>query len=341
MKKYDVVIVGAGPGGLRCAEILGQSKKKVLLVDRKKVIGPKVCAGGITNSNIQHFVLPPSILDHSYNKIKVYVGSKFKYLEQKEPFVHTVDRKNLGQYQLSRLDKKYVTVMKNTIISGIFENYVQSSSGEKYYFDYLVGADGSNSIVRKHLGLNTEKFALAIQYIIKTSKFKEFEMFADAKRFSSGYAWIFPHTDYVSIGTGCDPKTFSIKKLKNNFHEWLDMKKIDYSKGEYQAHTINYDYKGTDFGNKFLIGDAAGLASGLTGEGIQQAIISAEEIANKIINPKHKYSLIEKLLKQKKSHNLTLKILQSNYLARWFWLKVFILFLGNRKFNKKVIKMFV
>jgi dihydrolipoamide dehydrogenase len=37
-KKYDVVIVGAGPGGLRCAEVLGKAGKNVLLVEKKKLL---------------------------------------------------------------------------------------------------------------------------------------------------------------------------------------------------------------------------------------------------------------------------------------------------------------
>ncbi|MEA3479944.1 MAG: NAD(P)/FAD-dependent oxidoreductase, partial [Bacteroidota bacterium] len=34
MKKFDVIIVGAGPAGLRCAEILGKSALKVLLLEK-------------------------------------------------------------------------------------------------------------------------------------------------------------------------------------------------------------------------------------------------------------------------------------------------------------------
>jgi len=34
MESFDVVIVGAGPAGLRCAETLGNSKYKVLLLEK-------------------------------------------------------------------------------------------------------------------------------------------------------------------------------------------------------------------------------------------------------------------------------------------------------------------
>ena len=45
---YDVIIVGAGPGGLACAEITASQGLKTLVLERKTIIGKKVCAGGVT-----------------------------------------------------------------------------------------------------------------------------------------------------------------------------------------------------------------------------------------------------------------------------------------------------
>ena len=47
MEKSEVLIVGGGPGGLACATSLARNGVRVVLVERKPVIGPKVCAGGI------------------------------------------------------------------------------------------------------------------------------------------------------------------------------------------------------------------------------------------------------------------------------------------------------
>ena len=46
--KFDVVIIGAGPAGLKCAEQLKNSNLSVLVIEKNKIIGPKVCAGGLT-----------------------------------------------------------------------------------------------------------------------------------------------------------------------------------------------------------------------------------------------------------------------------------------------------
>ncbi len=46
--KYDVVIVGAGPAGLELARLLGKRELSVLVIEKNRQLGKKVCAGGIT-----------------------------------------------------------------------------------------------------------------------------------------------------------------------------------------------------------------------------------------------------------------------------------------------------
>ena len=35
MEHFDVIIVGSGPAGLKCAEVLGKSDLKILLLEKK------------------------------------------------------------------------------------------------------------------------------------------------------------------------------------------------------------------------------------------------------------------------------------------------------------------
>ncbi len=39
MEKHDVVIVGAGPAGLRAAEVLARAGKDVLVLEKNDVVG--------------------------------------------------------------------------------------------------------------------------------------------------------------------------------------------------------------------------------------------------------------------------------------------------------------
>jgi geranylgeranyl reductase len=284
MKFYDVIIVGAGPGGLACARKLGNAGKKVLLLEKNKVIGPKVCAGGLTGKGLEYFKIPEGLLDFKFDMVNVFTPLQKRFINTDKAFIHTIDRKKLGQWQLKKIKKKNVIIRTSSMVTKITGSYIVVNDSRKIGYKYLVGADGSNSSVRAHLGLKVRDFLIAIQYIVPKTIYDKFEFFFDSKLFGAGYAWIFPHKKYVSIGCGCDPRIMPIKKIREGFDIWLRENNIDVSKGIFEASPINYDYQGHKFNNIFLVGDAAGLASGLTGEGIYQALVSGEEVAKLIID---------------------------------------------------------
>jgi geranylgeranyl reductase len=307
LDSYDVVIVGAGPGGLNCAHKL--NGKKVLLLEQNPEIGPKVCAGGISGEDLDYLKIPDKLLDCKLEEILVHTsdGKVARLNNSFDPF--TIERKNLGQWQLKQLGKN-VTVRTGCKVTKIGKDYVIVNGSEKAAFKYLVGADGSSSLVRRHLGLESRDVGITMQYIIP-GQHKDMEIFLDAKLFGVWYAWIFPHKGYISVGCGCDPKVISPGKLRKNFHKWMQERGIDFSNGQYESCPINVDFRGYRFGNIFLVGDAAGLASCLTGEGIYQALISGEEIARLILNPKHSPTKLEKLITEKKEETLIVKRLNS------------------------------
>lgn len=339
MKKFDVIIIGAGPAGLNCALTLAQVNKKVLLIEQNKIIGPKVCAGGLTGDDIRYLDLPVSLIDYKYKEIIFHTPFNDSSIKLDHYFVYTIDRKNLGQWQLKKLKKSTTQIKTGCRVSEIRKNHIVLENKEKIGFDFLVGADGSNSIVRRFLGLKTYYQDLAIQYIIKTKKYKKLEVFYDSSFFHSWYAWIFPHENYVSIGCCADPRYLSGQKLKDNFNQWLVNNKVDVSKGEYQAHTINFDYQGYKFGNIFLAGDAAGFASGFTGEGIYPALISGEEIAKLIIDQKYMPEKIKELIATKNTHNKILSVLEKSGPVREVEYESIALLLKTRLLNQKIAKV--
>lgn len=309
MESFDVVIIGAGPAGLSCAEKLGNSKYKVLVLEKNSEIGPKVCAGGLTNKSIEYLKLPTNLIDFNYNKIKFHINKSISLIENEKNFAYTIDRKNLGQWQLKKLEKfKNIHIRKKARVSKIEKNFILVNN-KKISYNFLVGADGSSSIVKRHLGIKSKNVDIAIQYIIPTKKRKEFEIFFNSKLFSAWYAWIFPHKNYVSVGCGCNPKILPSNKLIKNFNKWIKENNIDITNSKYEAFMINCCYSGHRFGDVFLAGDAAGFASGFTGEGIYQALVSGEEIAKIILDENYKSEKIKNLLKTKNRHNLLMNFL--------------------------------
>jgi len=295
MEKFDVVIVGAGPAGLSVAKILGEEEKRVLLLEKNSRIGPKICAGGLTQRSFQ-FRLPLNLADRIFNSFKINAFGKEMEIKGKRFLITTINREKLGQWMLKEI-KKNVQIRINSEVIEIERDYVFLKDGQKIKFDFLIGADGSLSLVRKYLNLPTKKAWSTIQYTI-TQDFKDLEVFFEPALFGSGYAWIFPHNNFVSVGCVTDSK-FQTLNLFKNFHYWLKKMKIEINQAELESFPINFDYHGFKFGNIFLVGDAAGFASGLTGEGIYAAILSGREVAQKILNPNYNFPGIRKLLKKK------------------------------------------
>ncbi|MDD3531954.1 MAG: NAD(P)/FAD-dependent oxidoreductase [Candidatus Shapirobacteria bacterium] len=306
---FDVVIIGAGPAGLKCAQTLSNTKYRVLVLEKNSQVGPKVCAGGLTGKDLDYLKLPPELIDFSYRKVKLHVnGLPFRVRDDKD-FIYTIDRKNLGQWQVNKLSGvKNIKIKIGAKVSKIDKGFVVVNK-RKIGYGFLVGADGSASIVRQCLGIKPKSTNVAIQYILPTKGYQDLELFFDSNLFSAWYAWIFPHRHYVSIGCGANPAILPADKLNSNFKNWLDKRGIDVSGGKYEAFAINCDYQGYRFGNVFLAGDAGGFASELTGEGIYQALVTGEEVAKTILNSNYQPRKINDLLTTKRRHNKVLKFL--------------------------------
>ena len=340
MKHYDVVIVGAGPAGLRCAEVLGKTDKNILILEKNSVIGPKVCAGGLTRKAMELMDIPDSLFEYKISNSVIRAPGNTHYGTLPEPVVNMIDRHQFGQWQASKLNKPNIEIRTHSKLSKIEDNKLSINGNEECSFTYLVGADGANSFVRKHLKLPVKKKLVTLQYKIPVTGSDRFELALNSDFFNSGYAWIFPHKDFLSVGCAVNPKYFQAQKLKVGFHKWLEQNNLNVAQAKYESFPVNYDYRGYAFGNIFLAGEAAGMASGLTGEGIYQALVSGSEIAKIIIDKNYVSKPMVEILRYNK---IQLRILQMFYFAGPFRNSLYnlIIKLFQSKFvNEKIINGF-
>ncbi len=296
---FDIIIIGAGPGGLTTATILASHGKRVLVCERNKIIGPKICAGGITLAGRTETVPLHLIERHFPNQI-VSSGWQTTIIKNQSPIVSTVNRHDLGQWMAERAARAGAIIKTDCPIHSIQKGSVTSRAGT-YRYDILIGADGANSMVRRHLDLATDLLGAGIHYHLPEA-LPDMVWHLDPGVFNTGYAWIFPQKNRTSVGAYCSRKDMAPHHLKEKLNAWMTDQGINYQNIKPQAANITFDYKGHQFDNVFLIGDAAGLASGLTGEGILPAIISGEEIARLIINPSYIPNKLHRLLKNHSRH---------------------------------------
>ncbi|MDH4158218.1 MAG: geranylgeranyl reductase family protein [candidate division Zixibacteria bacterium] len=308
-EQYDVVIIGAGPAGLTAGEELARSGRSVLILEKNEEIGPKICAGGLP-TKITELGIPLDIADRQFTSIKAHTGNKSYVISLPWVFLSTIDRQKLGRFLLNRAVSCGAEVRTGAYVKRIQPGHV-SLDGRDIHFRHLIGADSSASITRKHLGLKIEDMGVTFQYRVPWET-DDIELYVDAHTFGSGLGWVVPHAGYTIIGLGWDAKERKERNLKQTCRRWCRERGLDIAGASEEHWFINYDYRGWHFDNVFLVGDAAGFASGLTGEGIYYAMLSGREAARKIIDPAYPCPGIEEILKKKRAHERLLRLMQLN-----------------------------
>ena len=300
MQHFETIIIGAGPGGLACAATLAARGREVLVLEKKKTIGAKICAGGLTWAGLHSRNVPDHLIERSFSEQFVFSNWQKTEIRSQNPIIATINRQTLGQWMKHKAREAGAVIIAGSPVREISDTAVFTTD-RQYTFDYLVGADGSGSMTRRYLGLPAELVGSGLHYQVD-GDFPRMEWHLNTALFGNGYAWIFPHRGSASVGVYACRRHNRPRDLLEHFHIWLQEQGIDVSGTQLSAATINFDYRGWNFGRFFLVGEAAGLASGLTGEGILPAIVSGETVAMTIIDKNYQSGKLECLLRKHRRH---------------------------------------
>ena len=338
METFDVVIIGAGPGGLRCATVLARQGLSTLVLERKAVVGPKVCAGGIPYHALAELNIPLELQEASFPTQLIRTPWQQARVHFAEPVITTVNREALGAWQLAEARQAGAIIRTDVAVTAITGTYVLTKTC-KIAYRSLVGADGSASMVRRHLGLASNRVGVGINYQVPGS-WPEMEWHLAPQFFHSGYAWIFPHRHLTSVGAYADRNDLSAATLHRRLLAWAKTRSIDLAGLNAQSALINFDYQGWNFKPVFLVGDAAGLASGFTGEGIFPAIVSGETVARTILVPSYQPLRLNHLLLRQKLHNRLQKFYTGNTVICQISLEMLVLAIRLKLIGFEVLEMY-
>ena len=273
---FDVIIVGAGPGGLSCARTLRGSGLRVLVLEKNERVGKKICSGEISKK-----VFPGENFDrgHPWTEISVGTDDTKHVIKFGRPYLWTIGRYELESWIMSGADAEF---RFSEPVVKITPEHVETSKG-KYAYKHLVGADGSFSVVRKYLGLPTKDIAGWAYHFLDDKPCPEFQMYWLPKSFPAGYGYMMSKSrPQTMIGLAWAGEEFDHAKAERA-KKWLAEKfNIDTKKLRSEAMKGNADYRGWRFGNVYLVGDAGGFLNPLTTEGIHYAIRSGDAVARHI-----------------------------------------------------------
>lgn len=303
--KYDVVIVGGGPGGLRCAQILAGTGVKTALLERSRRIGTKVCAGGITWGGLMRSI-PAHLIQKTFCEQTVRTRYQNSIIRSAEPMIGTVSRLELGSFMAGEALQQGAEIFTGARATEIDRDKVWFQHRGRLLsieYDWLVGADGSHSKVRSYLGLDSgnDAYGIGMHYVVENGIDEMIWNFNPAA-FGSGYSWVFPHRSSSSVGAYLADGRISPLQLRKNLDSWLAAEKIDLSGARFEADRIHFGYRGWCFDRHFLVGEAAGLASPLTGEGINPAVLSGEAAARKILDRAFVAEKLDKCITRHRKH---------------------------------------
>jgi geranylgeranyl reductase family protein len=292
LNTFQIGIVGAGPAGSICAQVLGEAGVKVAIFDHSHP-REKPCGGFIEDRVVDEFEIPKALLE---NEVKWSLTERFRLRTRFlfEPSQFLASRKHFDHYLLQRaLKNKSVTFFDEKVDQVIEKKekwILRTNRGKCIRVKFLIGADGCPSLIRKYVykPIPREFLAVTVGYDLPCSSDYLERNFAKntvevyysrqyIKR--GGFIWIFPKKTKVNVGIGSRETGSKLKQALDTFISLHPAgKRLKNLEGRFFTHLIPSVWMKNFFdlpcsGNNWaLIGDAAGHVNAISGLGIYYAM---------------------------------------------------------------------
>lgn len=289
---HDVIVIGAGPSGALCAFTLRRLGLSVLVLDKATFPRSKPCGGGLSIKTLA--LMPYSVAPVLEKMTRGFelgfrspAGDRFRTALGRDPICTFAVRDRFDSFnfeQMLAVGADFETIGKIEAIIEADDAVTVETEGKRFSARYLVGADGANSRVRRLLRLDTHiRRGFALEGIVPYAALEKVpkpEFFFGAAR--NGYGWLFPKGDHVNVGlyTIDDDPSLSKDALRAYAQERLGTGVVEGVVGMPLGFGGERRIPVRD--RVLLVGDAAGYAEPLLGEGIHNAIKSGIAAAQAI-----------------------------------------------------------
>ena len=290
-----IAVVGGGPSGSWASIQLAKLGHNVTLIDS---LAPweKPCGGGVTTKTLEQFGIFKTDLPRvDIERITVFFGDKDSVSFAPNSPLAVVSRQELGKALLDEATRTGVRLVTDRVteIRGHKKQWILAGRETEVEADYLIGADGATSMVRRAtgVGLTPEDLCVTLGYFIPGSFPAHMKIFFVPS--FEGYIWSFPRPNHVSYGliTRSGPAwNTRARMLLSNFIE-ADLGPLVMDQAEFYSAPVpclgrQSWKKNVISGDRWaLVGDAAGLVDPITGEGIYSAFRSAQLLAENFDRP--------------------------------------------------------
>jgi geranylgeranyl reductase family protein len=284
-----VAVVGGGPSGACAAHYLASEGIDVVLLEREMLPRYKVCGGGLVHRVLQFLptdvataverqcsVAEVNLLPHGYHFVA----------RRHVPVVSMTMRAQFDWILVDAARLAGARIVYPCEVRGISwctDEVCLDTTAGSLYARFVIAADGAAGRLARFGGFHDKRImAPALEWEVSVPP-EILVRFSRAARFdigavSNGYGWVFPKREHLSVGVCVlHSPCFGRRTLKQTLQHYLAAVGVaPVLSAQKHGYVIPLTPREGPLGRQriLLVGDAAGFADPLTGEGISNAVIS-------------------------------------------------------------------
>lgn len=258
----------------------------------------KTCGGGIQakTAELFPFSIEP-VTERVITKVRVTSNMREPFVrETDKPLVYNVGRDRFDSFLMEKAAEQGAKFFQQEEVVDVSEekDFVDiGTDRRKIRGSVVVGADGALSVVAKYLYAGELTFqrdiGLEAEVVVRAQDLERLQntILIDWGTMPSGYAWVFPKEDHLSIGAG-GPFELA-RSVKSYYERFLKLLREEglvrhCEVRRFSGHLLptGSSRNAINTRRSVLVGDAAGLIDPVSGEGIFYAVRSAR-IASSLI----------------------------------------------------------
>lgn len=268
--RFDIAIIGGGVAGNRAAWGLAKKGYKVVVLEKKKKAGGKVC-GGLVSERVIKLSGTGAVVNKIKGAYVIFPDGREICIGGDKTHAYVVDRDRFDEEMVEKAMEEGAEYIFDSVPKKIKKNRIEGR--EEIQFEYLIGADGARSFVASHYKMGTVEYINALQGVTKNEWDDDFvRVYIDKNLTPDFFAWIIPYGDKVKVGMGSRSKD-----IRRRFNEFV--KKIGCEVKEVKGGVIPVGMRKLYKNNIILLGDAAGHVKATSGGGIFASMVAADTLS--------------------------------------------------------------
>lgn len=270
---YDLIVVGGGPAGASAALEGAGLGLRVLLIEKERFPRYKPCGGALSERARSYlgFRIPDEVIDAEVSRIRIFFRDRCAEISRSERLSTLVTRSAFDDMLVRRAEGAGAEVLFGRKATEILDgkDCIRIRAGATYEGRLLVLADGHTGALSRKIRKDVVTGVCLVSEVTVENSSDCMEIhFGEA---DMGYAWVFPHGSYLSVGAG-GLRTSNIRGIMDRFMRSRGFR------GRIHGHTIPLSGPSRYLGGRrtMLCGDSAGMVDPFTGEGIAYAVRSGQ-----------------------------------------------------------------